>query len=33
MVQTSRELSFMIDIDIADELDKLIPSSQRNAGE
>lgn len=30
MVQTSREFSFMIDTDIADDLEKLIPPEQHN---
>ena len=30
MVQTPRELSFMIDTDTADELDKLIPTDQQS---
>jgi hypothetical protein len=30
MVQTSRKLSFMIDIDTADDLEKLIPPDQHN---
>ncbi len=30
MVQNARKLNFMIDNDIADELEKLIPSGQRS---
>jgi hypothetical protein len=30
MAQTARKLNFMIDNDIADELEKLIPSGQRS---
>jgi hypothetical protein len=30
MAQTTRKLNFMIDNDIADELEKLIPSGQRS---
>jgi hypothetical protein len=30
MTQTSRKRSFVIDIDTADELDKLIPAGQQN---
>jgi hypothetical protein len=30
MAQTARKLNFMIDNDIADELEKLVPSGQRS---